>query len=87
MKCTGSFKDDRICDLCKEVNSRAYNKCQREYRKSKKRYEDIWSIRDNCPHHHFTYDNDCLLYHACDKKLDGYGEWVSCNPTNSCRRG
>lgn len=83
MRCMGTFKQDRICDLCKVANRKTYCQCLNEYNLNKTKAEQRAAIREKCAYYSYLYDRDCYLYHACTKEIKD-GDYIKCQPRPEC---
>ncbi|XZN14440.1 hypothetical protein ACSW9O_15345 (plasmid) [Clostridium perfringens] len=80
MRCYGKYKDDRICDLCKETNGETYSGCLEKTNDIKKTKINL-SLGDmpyKCPYRQECYD-DWQKYWACKKR-----DYDSCKLTEEC---
>ncbi len=80
MRCYGKYKDDRICDLCKEVNHDTCNRCVERTSNKKEKNLRLKRIMYNCPYYTESYD-DYYQYDACKRK-----NYDCCEPSEECLR-
>ena len=85
IKCFGNVGNDKVCHLCKELNSMTYYECVAERNRRRNRFKQERWLKENCPHsekHIGKGDEGYPRYYTCEKKTaynDNY-----CKPTDEC---
>lgn len=85
MRCFGWFNDNELCDMCREVLTRKYDKCKQTYKDKINKQKELDEIRDSCIYCIGEFDEYTPFY-ACNKRGMGYGSHADrCRPTLECK--
>lgn len=89
MQCYGKYKGDRLCDVCKCINSELHNKCSQLYLDNIKacnhfrecqHYEEK-RMTERCTDPIYGYDEDVtVIKKLCSLKIG------SCTPNAECAK-
>jgi hypothetical protein len=87
MRCKGNFKDDRICDLCSEVNLITHDICKQATYEAKQLSTKLNRIGYACPYRKDAVGDQYDTFYACtliNKSLGRCGD--VCQPTIECEK-
>jgi hypothetical protein len=84
MRCYGTYKNDRECDLCKRINEAYYEKCKNEHLVKVEHNRKLNQIKLNCP-----FRKQCLdeyeFFDGCIKDNKNWGRHTpECRPSLEC---